>query len=175
MDTARFWAIVDESRADFDPELADGNMDAQVERLQELLGALSPNEVLEFQRELDLQMNAAYRWDLWGAAYIIEGGCSDDGFTDFRSWLISMGRDVYDAALRDPETLIDVANADGVEATSFEEFQYVPSQVYEEKAGQPMPDTDVTHPKEPAGEQWSEEGDDLARRFPKLWAQYEDA
>ncbi|HYQ04670.1 MAG TPA: DUF4240 domain-containing protein [Polyangiaceae bacterium] len=175
MDTTRFWEIVAESRANFDPELADGNMDAQLERLQELLGELSPAEVLEFQRELDERMNAAYRWDLWGAAYLIEGGCSDDGFTDFRSWLISMGRDVYDAAVRDPETLVEVADADGVEATSFEEFQYVPSQVYEEKAGQEMPDTGVMHPEEPAGEQWSEEGDDLSRLFPKLWAQYGDA
>jgi hypothetical protein len=117
-------------------------------------------------------MSQAYRWDLWGAAYIIEGGCSDDGFTDFRSWLISMGRDIYETALRDPESLVDVADADGVETTSFEEFQYVPRQVYQEKTGQEMPDPGVRHPQEPEGDRWSEEGDDLARRLPRLWAKF---
>lgn len=112
---------------------------------------------------------------MWGAAYIIEGGCSDDGFTDFRSWLISRGRDVYEAALRDPESLVEVAAADGVEATSFEEFQYVARRVYEEKTGHDMPDTGVKHAEEPTGKEWSEGGDDLSRRLPKLWTKYGDA
>lgn len=30
----------------------------------------------------------AYRRDLWAAAYHANGGCSDDGFIDFRIWLI---------------------------------------------------------------------------------------
>ena len=175
MDTARFWAIVGESRTGFDSRLRDGNMDKPVERLQELLSDLSPGEVAEFQREFDERLSQAYRWDLWGAAYIIEGGCSDDGFTDFRNWLISMGREVYEAALHDPESLVDVADADGVEATSFEEFQYVPGRVYEDKAGHDMPDTGVRHAQEPTGDKWSEEGDDLARRLPRLWAKYGDA
>lgn len=175
MDSARFWAIIGESRKGFDPRLRDGNMDEQLERLQALLTELTPAEVAQFQREFDERMNEAYRWDLWGAAYLIEGGCSDDGFADFRSWLISMGREVYEAALRDPESLLEVADADGLEATSFEEFQYVPQQVYEEKTGQEMPDTGVSHAREPAGDKWSEEGDDLSRRLPKLWAKYSDA
>lgn len=174
MDSEKFWGIVRDSRAGFDPGLLDGNMDEQLRRLEALLAGMAPEMILAFQRELDQRMSESYRWDLWGAAYVIEGGCSDDGFTDFRSWLISMGRDVYDAALRDPESLLDVADADGVEVTSFEEFQYVPRQVYEEKTGQDMPDTDVERPTDPIGEEWSEDSDDLARRFPKLWAKYAD-
>jgi hypothetical protein len=45
MDTARFWTIVGESRADFDPGLLNGNMARQLERLQRLLRDLSPAEV----------------------------------------------------------------------------------------------------------------------------------
>jgi hypothetical protein len=36
---------------------------------------------------------------------LINGGMSDDGFTDFRYWLISRGRDVYERALADPDSL----------------------------------------------------------------------
>jgi hypothetical protein len=175
METAAFWAIVDESRNTFDPRRTDGNMEAQVDRFQELLAELTPAELMEFQREFETHMHRAYRWDLWGAAYVIEGGCSDDGFTDFRSWLISLGREAYESALRDPESLLDVAHAAGIEVASFEEFQYVPMQVYEAATDEEMPDTGVEHPAEPAGEPWSEEGEDLAQRFPKLWEKYGDA
>jgi len=175
MDTSRFWAIIGESRNCFDSELLDGNMDVQLEQLQTLLNALPPEEVVQFQTEFDKRMIEANRWDLWGAAYIIEGGCSDDGFADFRSWLISMGRDVYEAALRDPQSLVEVADASGVEATSFEEFQYVAAQTYEERTGEELPDTGVSGVSEPVGEPWSEDGDDLERLLPKLWAKYEQA
>jgi hypothetical protein len=30
--------------------------------------------------------------DQWGAAYLANGGCSDDGFDYFRGWLIGQGR-----------------------------------------------------------------------------------
>jgi hypothetical protein len=172
MDRDRFWAIIAKSRAGFDPGRRDGNQADQVERLTALLAALPGDEIVAFQRCFDDAMNDAYDWDLWGAAYLIGGGCSDDGFMDFRSWLISMGRDVYDAALRDPETLLEVADAPGVEVTAFEELHYVPGQAYEEKTGEEMPDTGVSHHREPAGDEWTEEDDDLARRFPRLWAKY---
>ena len=46
-----------------------------------------------------------YTWDLWGVAYILKGGCSDDGFEYFRAWLIARGRDFVAQALADPEGL----------------------------------------------------------------------
>ena len=51
-------------------------------------------------------MDRAYRQELWGAAYLINGGCSDDGFVYFLGWLIAQGRDVYQAALPDPDSLV---------------------------------------------------------------------
>ena len=43
-------------------------------------------------------------------AYIIGGGCSDDGFWDFRSWLAVRGKRVYLVALRNPESLARVVS-----------------------------------------------------------------
>lgn len=172
MDADRFWAMIQASRKEFDATRRDGNMDAQCRLLEKLLGVLAPDDVVAFQRAFDDRMRETYRWDLWGAAYIIEGGCSDDGFTDFRSWLISMGRDVFESALRDPESLVDVASADGVEVCSFEEFQYIPGRVYEEMTDEELPDGDDAAPHDPAGNDWVEE--DLPAKFPRLWERYGD-
>ena len=169
MNIDQFWEIIKESRTDADAENPDGNMDSQVEKLTGLLDALPSEEVKDFDLFFTQCMHEAYRWDLWGAAYIIEGGCSDDGFMDFRSWLISMGRDVYESALDDPESLLNPAIDPTVEVCAFEEFQYIPTDVYGGEI-----DHGLEHPLEPAGEPWEEEGDDLRRRFPRLWEQFEN-
>ncbi|XIE77187.1 DUF4240 domain-containing protein [Streptomyces sp. SBR177] len=51
--------------------------------------------------------DAVYRWDVWAAAYLIGGGCSDDGFMDFRAGLIALGRDWYERAAACPDSLAE--------------------------------------------------------------------
>src|SRR5262249_22997503 len=95
-------------------------------------------------------------------------------FLDFRAWLISKGEKAYEGALRDPESLARVVKDEDGEC-QFEGFQYVASQVWEEKTGKGMdefPRMKLEHPPSPAGEEWSEEGDDLKRKFPKLWRKF---
>lgn len=36
--------------------------------------------------------------------------CSDDGFIDFRAWLVGQGRNVYMTALKDPGSLAEAPN-----------------------------------------------------------------
>src|SRR5262245_22449335 len=108
-----FWHIIEQSRREFDPALRDGNMDRQAELLREVLSELPADDVQAFRSVFSELHHRAYRWDLWGAAYVIGGGCSDDGFMDFRDWLISMGRDVYEEALSAPASLAAVARAPG--------------------------------------------------------------
>lgn len=40
-----------------------------------------------------------------GAAYLINGGRSDDGFDHFRGWLLTQGRATWQAALAEPDSL----------------------------------------------------------------------
>ena len=170
MDKKHFWSIIDKSSK---PE---GGQDAQVTALRAALEELTPDEIVAFQRCFDECMAQSYHWDLWGAAYIIAGGCSDDAFMDFRSWLISKGEAVYDAALKDPESLAEaVVDSDTNDDCQFEEFQYVASQVWERKTRKDLsrfPTLESEHPDSPAGQEWSEDGDDLERRFPKLWKRF---
>ncbi len=170
MNAEHFWQIIDSSRSRFDPARAEGNMEQQLAELRDALLRLPPGEVVDFANHFRSQMNRAYHWDLWGAAYIIAGGCSDDGFEDFRSWLISMGRRVFEDALSNPESLLDVADAPGVEDVFFEAFSHVPAQVHEERTGRELPPYPRAVPTVPSGERWSE--DELHQRFPRLWDRY---
>ncbi|GAA4454121.1 DUF4240 domain-containing protein [Novipirellula rosea] len=170
MNHERFWTIIAESRSEFDPNRRDGDMDSQVARLRDALSELSAQDVGSFANTFTKLFHDAYRWDLWAAGYIIEGGCSDDGFADFRNWLISMGRDVYDNAMTDVDSLADVAFAPGIEVTRFEEFGNIPLDVLR-RMNTPEDDAGIMefkHPASPAGEEWEEE--DLPTRFPKLIA-----
>src|SRR5207244_5250545 len=98
-----------------------------------------PDDIVEFDRLFREYWARAYTWDLWAAAYIIGGGCSDDGFMDFRGWLISKGEKVFENALKDPESLVHVVNEDD-EDCQYEGFQYVASQAWENKTGKSMDD-----------------------------------
>jgi len=166
-----FWEIIAKSKS-----ASDGDMDAQVQALQRELLNLPADEIVEFERVFGEYTQQAYRWDLWGAAYIIGGGCSDDAFVDFRSWLISMGQSVYERAIADPDSLADIEmGPDGEEDAFFEEFAYVASQAYEKKTGSDMPFPERNHPAEPVGEPFEEDGVELEHDFPRLWGKYGNA
>jgi len=164
MDAATFWQLIDESRGN-----AGGDPEEQAEELTDLLSDLPPEEIVAFDRTFWDLMAAAYRWDLWGAAYIINGGCSDDMFEYFRSWLIAHGERFYQEALADPETLVGRAETD---ATDAESMIYAAGDAYRVETGRDLP-MRLAHPSEPAGTRWEE--DDLERLFPKLWAAFPDA
>jgi hypothetical protein len=173
MNADQFWNIIETSRQRLDPLHASGNMERQLMDLRRLLLKLPPKQIIDFRDCFHEQMDIAFRWDLWGAAYIIASGCSNDGFAYFRHWLISMGQHVFQEALVNPESLAGVADTPGVEDVFFEEFSYVPAEAYEETTGRELPPyKGPTHPL-PKGDKWSSAGDDLKLRFPVLWARYQ--
>ena len=104
-----FWEHIKKTKRK-DPE-------AHVEKLTARLSKLHSDEVVDFDHWWNLLAREAYHWNLWAAAYLMNGGCSDDGFTDFRSWLILKGRDVFQTAVSNPDTLADIADPDEDEAT----------------------------------------------------------
>lgn len=172
MDIDQFWQLIEESRKAIDPTRKDGNLERQCREIAALLSSLPLHEIVSFRDHFQDRMIAAYDYSLWAAAYLIGQGCSDDGFMDFRSWLISMGRDAYEQALEDPDSLADVVRRPGIESIFFEEFPSVPDQVYEQRAGQEMPDYPGEYPDSPTGQRRGESDTELRQRFPRLWAQY---
>jgi hypothetical protein len=72
MTADKFWQIIARAGAsDYDP-------DAHMEALRTALRELPVEEVVAFEAAFRRYLNEAYTWDLWGAAYVIHGGCSDD-------------------------------------------------------------------------------------------------
>ena len=83
MPADQFWQIIERAAR------SEGDPDAHLEALRMGLSELSAEEVISFEVAFRRCLNEAYTWDLWGAAYVVQGGCSDDGFEYFRRWLVS--------------------------------------------------------------------------------------
>jgi Protein of unknown function (DUF4240) len=160
----QFWNIVEEVHRE-----SGGDMDAKCELLDKRLRQLPLEEVLSFGEHFAECQNRAYNWELWAAAYIICHGCSDDSFSDFRSTLISMGREVFDKALADPQSLADMHY--DAEQANYEGYQYVAHTVYEELSGGEEIYISVPHPEEPSGQNWDESK--VGALFPKLAEAYD--
>jgi hypothetical protein len=84
-----------------------------------------------------------------------------------------MGRRVFEDAISNVESLADVASAPGIEEVFFAAFPSMPARVYAERTGRELPAYLGRPPNTPSGEPWSEDGEDLQRRLPKLWSQYQ--
>jgi hypothetical protein len=64
---------------------AGGDTSRQTTLLETRLRHLPPSQIAEFESIRHRLDERAYTWDRWGAAYVIEDGCSDDCFRDFRA------------------------------------------------------------------------------------------
>src|SRR5262245_7521871 len=157
MDEDRFWAIVAESRQQAAKRKARRKgdfLDRQIKELTKLLRGLSPEEVVAYQERFYHVRERAYRWDVWGAAYWLDGGCSDDGFLDFRSCLVSLGREMFEQILADPDFLAEIVDRPDLPYMQSEGFQYVAMKVYEEQTGEVLrlaPPADRPWPYKPKG------------------------
>jgi hypothetical protein len=158
MDADTFWRTVDEARA-----RAGNNINARVDELREALSSLELNELQQFQNIYDELIRRSYRWDLWGAAYLMNGGCSDDGFRYFRDWLISEGHATFDKALLNPDSLAELPR---VEIAELELFGHVALEQFEKKGGGELDRDFPTEISALAGKQWDEE--QLPSLFPRL-------
>ena len=98
-----FWEMIAQGR-----EACAGNLDALVHWLEDKLAEMGPEAALEFDAIVHAYYGLAYKYGLWNAASIMCNGCTDDGFWDFLGWLIAQGREVYLAALKDPDSLAEL-------------------------------------------------------------------
>ncbi len=167
MDEERFWKIIAKNCRS-DPCKAE----EWDERLQAELEKLEPDEIIEWNHIFDRLAARAYTVDLWGAAYLLNGGASDDGFYYFRCWLIGMGREVYEAAVANPDSLAG-AVVPGIDAEA--EIYAAAHQAW--MAVTSRPDTDPYPARneraELRGEDWDFDNEaEVRRRLPRLAAMY---
>jgi Protein of unknown function (DUF4240) len=128
MDDDRFWTIIQECHT-----ASAGDMEQKDQLLKAAIGRLSRKEAVVFYHIFERMMDTAYTWPLWGAAYVVNGGCGDDSFSDFRASLISRGKVAFSKAMADPDSLAD--EVIDLERWFHEGFEYAITDAVEAKIG----------------------------------------
>lgn len=176
MSTDAFWSLIAEMKKEYGQE-----MDASLQWLTGQLTARGPQQAQDFHDILHGYQHLAYQYGLWTAASLMCDGCSDDGFIDFWAWLIAQGKEVYLAALADPDSLAD---AEAYGGCQFEALTYAGNTILETLTGQSAYDgtnptarnalvaelrQDIVYGE---GIGYPYEWDELETYFPRLCAKY---
>lgn len=164
VENMNFWQIIEENVTN-SLNISDANR-----QLETALITLPAEDIQAFCNEFIDKMNEAYTWDLWGVAYLINGGCSDDSFTDFRASLIALGKEIFETAIADAEILMTLETQQ-IHAMFNEGFSSIGNQAYKTVTGQPFL-TNKIHQATPSGIEWDESAESLKIRFPNTWAVY---
>lgn len=167
-----FWSLLNRAKA------KTSNCSEQAELLLEILSERSEQDILGFGEAFNKLHAKSYTAELWAAAYIINGGCSDDGFEYFRGWLIAQGEGTYYRALENPENLARVVQRENEGEFECEEMLSLAYSAYESQKGKESADFYDILPGVSLPElalDWEEEGDDLEKMFPILWKKFSQA
>lgn len=172
-----FWDLIHEAK-----NACGQDMDAMLAYLKDRLVSMGHAQAQNFHDIIHVYEDLADKFGLWDAAGIMkEYGCSDDGFIDFRAWLIAQGREVYFAALADPDSLADVVPYGDCR---FEQLSYVGDYAYEQLTGKSAYDQtdwsayeallmkleqDISYKD---GIEFPREGADLKKYLPRLCAKH---
>lgn len=172
-----FWDLIHEAK-----NACGQDMDAMLAYLKDRLVSMGPTQAQNFHDIIHAYEDLADKFGLWDAAGIMkEYGCSDDGFIDFRAWLIAQGREVYFAALAEPDSLADVVPYGDC---CFEQLSYVGDYAYEQLTGKSAYDQtdwsayeallmkleqDIVYKD---GIEFPREGADLKKYLPRLCAKH---
>jgi len=123
----QFWQTIDElNKTSFHKD-----QESRQVLMSESLHHHSLEDIMDWHLIMTAYHELANRDDLWAACTRLGAWDTDDGFSDFRSWLISRGKEVYMNALRDPHSL-DTVPYEG-EKLNFELFAYSAYHAYDAK------------------------------------------
>ncbi|KZX16117.1 DUF4240 domain-containing protein [Methanobrevibacter curvatus] len=124
-----FWELIGDSFKE-----ANWDSEKEIEILINKLSKYNKEEILKFAKIYQIYSNESYKSKLWAAAYILNGGCSDDCFDYFRGWLISRGEEPFLNALLDPDSIVDL-DLDGSDYYENEDMLSVPVHAYSKSLG----------------------------------------
>jgi hypothetical protein len=130
MNENTFWDIIEDGTI---------NQVEQTNQINQKLNKLSLEELVGFRLRIDKLLSDSYNEKLWCAGYIMNGGCSDDGFEFFRLWIISKGKSIFYSVLNNPDSLEEIKiNED--EELEFENLWNLADNIFKEKTSQELDD-----------------------------------
>jgi len=155
-----FWILIDRLISE-----TSGDLGRFEEALDAHLRSLESTEIQKFSDHFAELQNAANTPAVLEAAFIIGCGASNDGFMDFRRWIVFQGKAAYERIVANPDFLGHYSpDSDPMENWYSE---YDPSLAYEEVTGEDPPYFEVdVYPDERSD---CEKNDILADRYPELW------
>lgn len=125
IDNKEFWKIITDSSQGLE------NPWEICERIIKNLSVYPLDEIINYECIFRHKLKKAYHWNVIAAANIIEfSGGSTDGFLYFRCWLILMGEEAFEAAIRNPNELTEFINFKKHKITSAENLLYVANYAY---------------------------------------------
>jgi hypothetical protein len=169
----QFWQLIQSAI----PAEDEYSREEHFRRYEDAVSGLGDDDLIDFariHRTLSLQ---AHGHPLWNAAYIINTGCGDDDFENFKAGLIARGREPFYNALRNPQSLADLSRV--LELIKCEAFDYVATTVYDERHPEPGHEGQVSNffpelypnPRVLYGINY-EEPEDLRREYPELFDRF---
>jgi hypothetical protein len=97
------------------------------------------------------------------------GGCSDDGFDYFRGWLLAQGKDAFERALRDPDSLAD--RIEEMEEAEAEDMIAIAGYTYKKLTGDYPKGPRIELPE--LGQDWDfDDAQEMKKRYPRLWKKF---
>ncbi|GHG36528.1 hypothetical protein GCM10018791_62600 [Streptomyces zaomyceticus] len=178
MNRQDFWQLIEAARN----QASHPDDSSAVAREATLLLSSRPvEEIVAADQALWDLMVDSYTNPLWAAAYIANGGCSDDGFDYFRGWLIAQGRDVFEHAVADPDALaalpvVQASAAGGVDLEG-EDMLVITWDAHVLATGDQLPANPPTIRYPELDPTWNfgfDDHEEMARRLPRLAALYRE-
>jgi hypothetical protein len=161
MDDERFWAMIE-----WADEQSNGDMKKKYWCLYVQILQLPAEEAVMFAAIYDRHYYRSDTYPMCEAGDILVNGIGNDGFDDFRAAVLSMGKKIYERALDDPDTLVEIYA--GIETWLFESYSYAVMQAVEQVTGSYPPAT-TPKPEKMGGTPCA---GPIEERFPRLfwWA-----
>ncbi len=125
-----FWDIIELSLKN------SHDIDEQESFLASHLETMSPQEMISFKLRVAQLSSCIHTSEMWCAGYLMNGGCSDDGFDYFKAWVISRGKDMYYKAKANPDNLADCIEDPDLNFYEFENLDYLAIDAFENKTGE---------------------------------------
>ncbi len=124
MNKDEFWHVID----DVNNKVGQGSQEQFLQKFREKLLEYTSEAIRDWYAIFRFYYDKAYRNDLWAACAATKSHSSDDGFIDFRYWLISKGRNMYFSAMNNPDSLAGFDIPAG--SAQFEVFGYEADNAY---------------------------------------------
>lgn len=125
MDKDAFWRIIGE----VNQEVPDKDPVGIENATHNALCFMELEDIAAWANHLDYYRDLADTVGIFAAACYLNDDMTDEGFVDFRTWLISQGKETYLAALKNPDSLADMGVP--LNTSRFESYAYVAMDAYD--------------------------------------------